>query len=336
MSNPPIILATAALNRYGNLSRYNTRFITPPTEEEEIYPYRRVWVSIALEAGGLFAIAIALYVLTRFVTLPSQLYRPLNLAMALLPVVLWLIFSWWRERSVPQPRHNLLAVAVISGLAANAISVPLIDQVFQPSRWLPLESALNRIIGYAFTVGLVQAVTLYLTMRFTVWPNQMRIRLDGVAYGAASAIGYATVLNLRFVLSTSTLPFVAAMQIFDQIVPLLCSGIIIGYGLAEVAFNRHIFPPLLAATIGLSAFVTGIAIPLVSGFANTSIRPLAPVSTSSPLLGFLFSAGLLFLISNVFSFLFNVAERQEAEIKIEDAESLGVRGRLKFSQPQPN
>src|SRR5690606_31017121 len=102
------------------------------------------------------------------------------LAMSLLPVGLWLIFSWWRERSVPQPRQNLMAVAVISGLAANAISLPLIEQIFQPSRWLPLESALNRIIGYAFTVGLVQAVTLYLTMRFTIWPNQMRIRLDGV------------------------------------------------------------------------------------------------------------------------------------------------------------
>jgi RsiW-degrading membrane proteinase PrsW (M82 family) len=307
------------------LARYDTRLITPPSEEEEIYPYRRVWLSIALESGIFFAVAIGLYVLTRFVTLPSQLYRPLNLAMTMLPVALWVIFSWWRERFVPQPRHNLIAVAVISGLAANAISLPLIEQIFQPSRWLPLESALNRIIGYAFTVGLVQAVTLYLTMRFTIWPNQMRIRLDGVAYGAASAIGYATVLNLKFVLSTSTIPSVAAMQIFDQIVPLLCGGIIIGYGLAEVAFNRHIFPPLLAATIALSAFITGIAIPLVSGFANTSISPLAPVSTSNPLLGFLFSAGLLFLISNVFSFLFSVAERQEAEIKIEDAETLGAR-----------
>jgi RsiW-degrading membrane proteinase PrsW (M82 family) len=307
------------------LTRYNTRLITPPTEEEEIYPYRRVWSSIALEAGVFFAFAIALYVLTRFITIPTTLYRPLNLAMSMLPVALWMLFSWWRERAVPQPRRSLIAVAVISGLVANAISLPLIEQVFQPSRWLPLESALNRIIGYAFTVGLIQAVTIYLTLRFTIWPDNLRIRLDGVAYGAASAVGYATVLNLKFVLSTSTLPSVAAMHIFDQTVPLLCGGIIIGYGLAEVAFNRHIFPPLLAATMALSAFVTGIAIPLVAGFANTSVSPLNPVATSNPLLGFLFSAGLLFVISNIFSFLLNVAERQEVEIKPEDAESLGLR-----------
>lgn len=307
------------------MTRYNSRLITPPTEEEEIYPYRRVWLSITLESGAFFAVAIILYVLTRFVEIPVSIYRPLNLGMALLPVIFWLLFSWWRERLVPQPRRNLIAIVVISGLAANAISLPLIEQVFQPARWLPLESAINRIIGYTFTVGLIQAVTIYLTLRFTIWPDQLRIRLDGVAYGAASAIGYATVLNLKFVLSTSTLPSVAAMRIFDQIVPLLCGGIIIGYGLAEVAFNRHIFPLLLAATLALSALVTGISIPLVSGFANTSISPLNPISTSSPLLGFLFSAGLLFLISNIFSFLFNVAERQEVETRPDDAERLSLR-----------
>lgn len=307
------------------MARFDTRLITPPSEEEEIYPYRRVWSSIAVEAGALFAVAVALYVLTRITPVPARLYQPINITLSLLPAGLWLIFSWRRERSVPQPRQNLIAVAVISGLAANAISLPVIEQVLQPSRWLPLESALNRIVGYAFTIGLVQAVTIYLTMRFTIWPNCMRIRLDGVAYGAASAVGYATVLNLKFVLSTSTVPSIAAMRIFDQIVPLLCGGIIIGYGLAEVAFSRHIFPLLLAATVALSAFVTGIAIPLVSGFANTSISPLNPVSTSNPLLGFLFSAGLLFVVSNIFSFLFTIAERQEAEVKIEDVEGLSLR-----------
>lgn len=307
------------------MARYNTRLITPPSEEEEIYPYRRVWPSITIEAGGMFVFAVALYVVTRFVTLPVQLHRPLNVAMTLLPAGLWLLFSWLRERSVPQPRQNLIAVAVISGLVANAISLPLIEQVLQPSRWLPLESALNRIVGYTFTVGLVQAATIYLTVRYTVWPKHFRIRLDGVAYGAASAVGYATVLNLKFALSTSTIPSTAAMYIFDQTVPLLCCGIIIGYGLAEVAFNQHIFPALLAATIAFSAFVTGLAIPLVSGFANAGISPLHPVSTSNPLLGFLFSAGLLFLVSNIFTFLFNVAERQEAEIRIESAETFGMR-----------
>ena len=215
-------------------------------------------------------------------------------------------------------------MVVISALLANAISLPLVDQVFQIERWLPLESALNRIVGYTFTAGLVQALIVYLAIRFTTWPDHFRIRLDGVAYGASSAVGYATVLNLKFVLTGTPFPAFAAINTFEQVAILLCIGVVVGYGLAEVAFNQRIFPLLLVATIALSAFIVGAAIPLITGFANARMSVENPVGSVNPLLGLLFSAGLLFVISNVFSFLFNVAERQETEAAIEEAEGLGL------------
>lgn len=304
------------------MARYDSRLITPPPEEEEIYPYRRVWVSILIEAGVLFGFVMLLFVLTRFVVIPPRFYQALNIAIALLPLGLWLIFSWWRERFVPQPRRGLLGVAVVSGLAANAISLPFIEQVFQIERWLPLESALNRIIGYTFTVGLVQTLTVYLVLRYSVWPQQFRVRIDGVAYGAASAIGYVTVLNLQFVMTTPSMPFITVTTVFHQVAVLMCCGIVVGYGLAEMAFNRYLFPLLLTATIAVSAFIAGAAIPLTAGFTNAGVSALNPVGSISPILGFLFSAGLLFLVGNIFSFLFNVAERQDSSTSVEDAEGL--------------
>lgn len=306
------------------MTRYDSRLITPPSEEEEIYPYRRVWLSIALEMSILFGSVLLILVITRSLQVPVQFRLPVNLAFALLPGILWLIFSWWRERFALRPRNGLIPVAIITGLVANTVGLPLIEDIFQPDSWLSLETAINRIVGYTFTVGLVKSMVIYLVVRFSVWPERFRVRLDGVAYGAASAIGCATVFNLHYVLTNPATPLAAAIYVFTQAVLLLCSGIIIGYGLSEVTFNHRPFPLLLAAAIALSAFVTGLATPLIGGLTNAGISPANPIGAASPILGLLFAAALLLAVSLVFSFLFNVAERHETESRTEDAESLAA------------
>ena len=316
-------IASANPNRYGNLSAYNTRLITPPSEEEEVYPYRRVWFSIASEMGLFFAVTIGLLIVVRVVSLPDNLVQILNLVLALLPLGLWLVFSWWREKRVLEPRSGLLTIVIVAGLAANGVGNPIITELFQVERWLPLESAINRIIGYTFTVGLVQSMIIYLVIRYAVWPTNFRIRLDGIAYGSATAVGYATALNIQFIRAAAATPDVTAMNIFGHSALLLCGGIIIGYGLAEVGFNARPFPLLLTATLAFAALITGIAIPLIAGFANTSISVSNPVSTVSPIQGFLFTAGLLGAVSFIFNFLFNVAENQLDETSFEETESLG-------------
>src|SRR5690606_39568379 len=152
---------------------------TPP-EEEDIYPYRRVWQSIAIESGFMLAVAGGAFVVFSVldVRLPRPLAQPVNVLFALLPLGLWLIFSLWRERLALQPRARLLAVAVISALVASGVSIPFIEGVFQPERWLPTASAINRIVGYTFTVGIVQEVLKYLVVRYLVFPDLFRPRLD--------------------------------------------------------------------------------------------------------------------------------------------------------------
>src|SRR5215207_3989279 len=106
--------------------------LTPP-EDEEIYPYRRVWTSIGLESGILFLLCAVAYVAFTLigVTLPALVTQLVNLLLALLPFGLWVALSLWRERRVPQPRQRLLTVALITALAANAVGIPFIMGVFQ-------------------------------------------------------------------------------------------------------------------------------------------------------------------------------------------------------------
>lgn len=297
------------------MAAFDSRFITPPKEEEEIYPYRRVWPSIVIETGVIGVLAIVIFVVTRFVDVPRRFYSPVGVGISIIPVGLWLVFSLWRERFVPQPRTKLILVAVVSALVANAIGIPLVENFLQVDKWLPLENAINRIIGYTFTQGLVQAILAYLVIRYLVWPENFRARLDSVAYSAASAVGYATILNLHFVLSGSPSPDTAAFRIFDALAVQLAMNIVIGYGLSEVCFNSRPFPLLLPAAVALASLITGLAIPLRSGLTNASLEQ--GVGSVSPIRGFLFSVTLLIVVSLIFAFLFDNAERQDAEAAAE-------------------
>lgn len=296
------------------MGTYDPRYlITPPKEEEEVYPYRRVWPSLGLELGVLFAVTIALFVITRFVTIPPALRYPALIVTAVLPVGLWYAFSVRRERSVPEPRRHLLMVAVVSALAANAIGIPLVRDVLQIDRWLPLDNAINRIVGYTFTVGIVQEFIKYVVVRYAVWSQDFRTRLDGIAFCVASAVGYSVTLNLDFVLSTRASLDVAAITVFGQVVRQVAGSMIVAYGLSEIRFNRRPFPFLMPATVALAALVTGIAIPLSSGLSNASVSVSNPIATISPLRSLLFSGALIAGLTVVITFLFNTAERQDQE-----------------------
>jgi RsiW-degrading membrane proteinase PrsW (M82 family) len=291
---------------------FNPRLLTPPQQDEEIYPYRRVWQSVAIESGILLGAAILLYVLTNIlnVSIPPAYYAALALILVLLPILLWLYFSWWRERAAAQPRERLLAVAILTALAANAVGIPLVNDFLQVERWLPLSSAVNRIIGYTFTVGIIQGFIKYLVLRYAAWPDFFRVRLDAVAYGAAAGIGYASVLNMQFIFSESPAPDVAAARIFANVALHVATGMLVGYGLAElwIGSPTPFFP---VYTLALSSFITGIAIPLRAGLVNATLG--LGISSTRPLLGIVFSVAIIVLPAFILSFFIDNADRQTRE-----------------------
>ncbi len=290
----------------------NYRLLTPPDEIEEIYPYRRVWWSVIIESALLFGVAAALYVAFQFVglTLPRALIQPLNILLALLPALLWLIFSVWRERAAVEPRHRLITVALITALAANALALPFVENILQPERWLSLAGAANRIVGYTFTVGIIQEVLKYIVVRYLAWDDEYRVRLDSVAYTLASAVGYATVLNLSFVLNNLVTPDVAVIQIVNYVSLNYIGSLVAAYGLAEVRFDNP-NPFLLTSMIALAALLNGAVIPLRSGLVNAGFS--LEGSTPGLLFGLGLSAAMLVAVGFIVSFLFNAAERRARE-----------------------
>jgi RsiW-degrading membrane proteinase PrsW (M82 family) len=293
------------------VSRYDPRLLMPP-EEEELYPYRRVWRSLSVEVLILLITALVLYVLVNFVSfeIPAVLHRVINVILACFPLGLWLVFSRLQEQFAPEPRVRLVSVVVLSALVANAVGLPLINDFLQVDRWLPPANALTRILGYTFTVGVIQEILKYLVIRYTVWPDCFRTRLDGVAYGLASAVGYATVLNLHYVFTNSAAPNTAMLRIFDATALQYAGSILVGYGLAETGFGRPT-PLLLTLTLAAGATLAGVAIPVRAGLVNASLG--LDISTGNPLQGLVFSLVLVIAASLFVAFVTENTERQERE-----------------------
>lgn len=290
-----------------------TRFIPPPDDDIEVrYPYRRAWVSIIIECAILFGVTAALYVLVNFIgiNLRGDLRQALNLLVALLPALLWIVFSLYRERAVEMPRQRLAAVAIVSALVANAVGIPFVESVFQPDRWLPLGSAIERIIGYTFTIGITQELLKYIVVRYLAWNSDFRDRYDSLAYCAASAIGYATIVTVRYALNGNPSPDVVAAFTFDTICIGLGGSFIVSFGLSEVRFGRP-FPLLQALTLAAAAAVSGAGVPLRTGLVNASFSLLG--AYPSPLFGIILSAVILIGAGVVIGFLYRNAEREARE-----------------------
>ncbi|MFW5709306.1 MAG: PrsW family glutamic-type intramembrane protease [Chloroflexota bacterium] len=295
------------------MARYSgPRILTPPREEEEVYPYRRVWPSLILEVSSIFGVTLILYVMVGFLgfNLPESLWQPAGIVIALSPAVFWLLFERLPEQRVQQPRRQLTGVFVISMLVANAVGIPLLDSL-NIEEWLTLEATFDRILGYAATLGILQETLKYLVLRFLVWPDALRTRTDALAYAVAAAAGYATIVNLHVVFTqvSAPSPDVTALRVFSTTMLHFSASAVTAFGLAQLRFNaRSIALPLSMLAASLLA---GFAITFRSGLVSGGFA--LGIAGTRPLFGLVFSLILIVAVLISIAFLFNAAERQSRE-----------------------
>lgn len=294
------------------MSRYNPTLLTPPREDEEIYPYRRVWRSIAVENGVIVSIALIFLVFYDFlgIDLPDVVNTPINIILALLPAVLWFFNSYYRERFVIQPRRNLLAVFIITALAANAVGIPVVNGLLNVEDWLSLQNTLNRILGYAITVGITQEIIKYLVLRYTIWPQTLRIRTDMIAYVAASVVAYVTVVNLHLIADGDPAPNIVAYRVAYTLALHMTASMIVGFGLSELHFSpRSVL--LLPFTLLLAIFITGILITARAGILNAGFA--LGISAQNVLFEVVFTMIIMSVPQFVIAFLYENAENRQRQ-----------------------
>lgn len=286
----------------------NAKLITPPSEEEIIYPYRRVWRSIIVESGILFALTVVLYLFGS--NIPATIRMPVNLIIAMLPLLLWLIFSLWQERFAQQPRSHLFAVSFLSALVANAIGFPLLNNILAVGTWVSGGDLIDSIVAHSVAIAIPHEIMKYLVIRYTVWRYAYRDAYDAVAYSVAGAIGYVTVFNLHYVFAADPATQVAAVRIFTDTAYQIMGSLIVAYGLAEMRFFKP-SPLLLPGIITAAGVINAIVHVLRQNLANT--RLTLSVSTPRTIIEIaIYGAALAFFIVAV---RFLVANRVNSAIE---------------------
>ena len=242
--------------------------------------------------------------------LDAQVRLVLAMALVLFPVVLWLLVSVLPEYRVARPRRRLIGVAMVSALTASALGLPLVEGFFRVEQWLPLQSVIQRIIGYTLTAGMVDAGLKFLVLRYLVYPQALRVRSDVIAYALASAIGYSFFLNLALLWRLQPIWNIAAIYLLANFTVQLSSSLLIGLGIVETYFSDA-YPLVLPVNVLIAALMTGIISTLVGGVLSGSLSTAG--NSDRPLFAILLLTVSLIVTLSAVYVLYSNSERRERE-----------------------
>jgi protease PrsW len=158
------------------------------------------WVTLALLALFLL-VAYAIEYLVQPTFSPTGLLVT-GIIMALVPAVLWLGFFYRQDSLEPEPKSMVLQVFLLGALLAGAIWIPLVNNVFHFSAWL-YSGFWVSLLGAILVIGFTQEFLKYATVRFSIYnSSEFDEHTDGIIYATAAGLGFATVLNVSFVVSS--------------------------------------------------------------------------------------------------------------------------------------
>ena len=218
---------------------------------------------------------------------PSTLVL-IGVVLALVPAAIWLAFFYQQDRLEPEPAGYVLGVFALGALLAAAVGTPLLDTVFRVAHWLYTDT-LTTILGGILVVGFTQEFLKYAAVRFSIYNStEFDEPTDGIIYATAAGLGYATILNIQFVVANGGV-HLGAGAIAMAVVALAQASFagITGYFLGRAKFASR---PLWWMPLGLTiaAITNGLFNWLRGNLTQGSIRLSG--STSNPWLGLILAA----------------------------------------------
>jgi protease PrsW len=178
--------------------------------------------------------------------------------MALVPALIWLFAFYQQDRLEPEPKHFVIGVFLLGALLSEGIGQPLIREVLHVQDWIG-SSVLTGILGSILIVGFIQEFLKYAAVRYTVYNSaEFDERVDGIIYGAAAGLGYATMLNIQYVLSNGGVDLgVGAMRVATAALAHASFAGVTGYFLGRAKFER-MGPLWLPMGITIAAILNGV------------------------------------------------------------------------------
>ena len=164
---------------------------------------KSVWTSGIIEIAGVIAFG-ALIALVAWLVKPRLTGAALvgaGIVLSLIPAAIWMVFFYRQDRLEPEPKSYVIGVFVLGLLLCNAVAIPVTNGLFQVNHWLSTNT-LTHIVGAILVVGITQEFLKYAAVRYSVYATpEFDERVDGVIYGTAAGLGFATMLNINYVIA---------------------------------------------------------------------------------------------------------------------------------------
>ena len=223
--------------------------------------------------------------------------------LAIVPALIWLGVFYQQDRLEPEPKGFVLGVFALGALLAAAIGVPLVDNFFRVSDWLYTDT-LTTILGGILVVGFTQEFLKYAAVRYSIYNSaEFDEATDGVVYATAAGLGYATVLNVMFVVQNGGVDLGAGI-IRMAVVALAQAGFagITGYFLGRAKFESE---PLWWMPLGIT--LAAVANGLFNWARGEVTRGDLSLSggTANPWSGLILAAVVAFICLGAVSWLIN-------------------------------
>jgi RsiW-degrading membrane proteinase PrsW (M82 family) len=228
-----------------------------------------------------------------------------GLFLALVPAALWLLFFYQQDRLEPEPVGNVARMFVIGLALAGAIGIPLTDQLFAVQDWLYRDTPTTWLASI-FVTGAVEAFIIFATVRYFIFDSpEFDERTDGVIYGTAAGLGYATALNLQFILANGG-SALGSGEVFVAEVALAHAafGGLLGYFIGRAKLEQD---PIWWLPVGLllAAFLNGLFL-VLRGELDPSGFTFAGEGSGLPTFGgLLLAGGVALAVTALVTYLIN-------------------------------
>lgn len=232
------------------------------------------WISMFLLVLGLVAFALVIRAAAPGLNdvLSSGGLVVEGLLLALIPAALWLAMFYVQDRLEPEPKHYVLGVFVLGALLASAVGEPIINNFYRVNEWASASLAL-KLAGGIIIVGVIEESLKYAAVRYTIFDSQeFDERVDGIIYGAAAGLGYATMLNVSYVVGHGGVELgIGALRIVVTALAHASFAGITGYFLGRAKFE-NMGPFWLPAGIVLASILNGIVTVAVGAISRTGFQ----------------------------------------------------------------
>jgi len=213
--------------------------------------------------------------------------------------LLWLFFFYMQDRREPEPKDKVIEVYILGGLLAAAVGIPFVNNIFQVNSWIYDSLAVN-FAGAILVIGFTQEFLKFAAVRFAMFKSaEFDERTDGIIYATAAGLGYATVLNIQFIISSGGASIgMAAIRLVITCIAQASFAGVTGYFLGREKLEKR---PVwwLPAGLLIAATLNGIFFTLWGNLSTASIQ--GSDALVNPWLGFglaiLLSLGIMIILS---------------------------------------